>query len=153
MNIKAMWPGRTKDHRLCDLEDEYTKRCCRFHKVERVVLKESRSRDESRRLTEEGERFLSAVSGRDRIVVMTEHADGMTSKAFASFIERHMTYGTGDLIFLVGGENGFSQSVLDRADERVSLSPMTLTHEWARVLLMEQIYRAFTIIRNVRYQR
>jgi len=153
MNVRLLWPGRTRNNRLAELEDDYLSRSNRFHKVERVVLKGSRDRDENRKTTEEGERFLERISGRDRVVVMMETGKTMSSDVFARFIEHHMTYGNGDLVFLVGGENGFSDAVLARADDRVSLSPMTLTHEWARVLLLEQIYRAFTIIRNVRYQR
>ena len=153
MNINLLWPGKTRDKRLVGLEDEYLKRVGRFHKVERLVLKESRNADPLRKTMEEGERFLDRITGRDRVVVMTENGRHLDSRSFAGFVEQHMTYGSGDLLFLVGGENGFSESVLDRADEKISLSPMTFTHEWARVLLMEQLYRAFTIIRNVRYQR
>ncbi len=136
-----------------ELEEDYLKRVNRFNRVERVILAESREADENRRKAAEAAGFLNYLSAGDNPILMDEGGQRMTSHEFAHFIERKMTYGSLNPVFLVGGENGFGEEVRRKGFESVSLSPMTLTHEWARCLLLEQLYRAFTIIRNIRYQR
>jgi len=148
-----MWPGRTRDRNLAQLEDGYLKRVRRFHPVERLVFKEHKGADPYRKTMEEGEGFLSRIAPGDHVIALSEDGQLMGSRKFAIFLEKEMTYGSRNLAFLVGGENGFSDPVSKRADTVLSLSRMTLTHEWARVLLLEQMYRAFTLIRNVPYQR
>lgn len=136
-----------------ELEDDYLKRVNRFHRVERVVLAESRETDAKRRIAAEAAGFLNYLSTGDEPILLDEGGKGMTSREFAHFIEKKLTYGSRNPVFLVGGENGFGAEIRESHFDAVSLSPMTLTHEWARCLLLEQLYRAFTIIRNVRYQR
>ncbi len=153
MKISAIWPGRTRERNLVQLEDGYLKRIRRFHPLERVVFKSDKGADPNRKTVQEGEGFLSRIGPGDHVIALSEDGQSMTSRQFAAFLEKEMTYGSRDLVFLVGGENGFSEPVVQRADTVLSLSRMTLTHEWARVLLLEQIYRAFTLIRNVPYQR
>ncbi|NOZ13814.1 MAG: 23S rRNA (pseudouridine(1915)-N(3))-methyltransferase RlmH [Acidobacteria bacterium] len=153
MKISVVWPGKTRNRQLKELEEDYLKRLNRFNRVQRVVLAESRETDEKRRKTAEAAAFLDFLSAGDEPVLMDEGGKGMTSREFAAFIEKKMIYGHLNPVFFVGGENGFGEEVRGRGFESVSLSPMTLTHEWARCLLLEQLYRAFTIIRNIRYQR
>lgn len=153
MKISVIWPGRTRERNLARLEDDYLKRIRRFHAVERQVFKEAKGSDPRRKTIQEGEVFLGRIGHGDHVIAMSEDGQLMDSREFAMFLEKQMTYGTRNLAFLVGGENGFSKPVTERADTVLSLSRLTLTHEWARVLLLEQIYRAFTLIRNVPYQR
>ncbi len=153
MKISVLWPGRTRERNLAQLEDGYLKRVRRFHPVERVVFKSDKGADPHRKAMQEGEGFLSRIGPGDHVIVMSEDGRMMGSREFAAFLQKEMTYGSRNLAFLVGGENGFSEPVVERADTVLSLSRMTLTHEWARVLLLEQMYRAFTLIRNVPYQR
>ncbi len=153
MKISTVWPGKTRNRCLRELEDDYLKRVNRFHRVERVVLAESRESNPKRRKMAEADAFLGYLSGRDCPILIDEGGKQMSSHEFAAFIERKLTYGGGNPVFLIGGENGFDGIIRKKGFETVSLSLMTLTHEWARCLLLEQLYRAFTIIRNVRYQR
>ncbi|RLE17397.1 MAG: hypothetical protein DRJ08_01000 [Acidobacteria bacterium] len=153
MKISVVWPGKTRNRQLKELEEDYLKRVNRFNRVERVVLAESRESNARRRQTAEAVDFLNYLSTGDDPILMDEGGKRMTSREFAKFIEKKLTYGSLNPVFLVGGENGFGGVIREKGFESISLSPMTLTHEWARCLLLEQLYRAFTIIRNIRYQR
>ncbi len=153
MKISTVWPGKTRNRYLKSLEDDYLNRVNRFNRVERVVLTESREINAVRRTAAETAGFLNHLSTGDDPILMDEGGKRMTSREFANFIEKKLTYGSRNPLFMVGGENGFSGEIRKKGFETISLSPMTLTHEWARCLLLEQLYRAFTIIRNIRYQR
>ncbi|NOY22564.1 MAG: 23S rRNA (pseudouridine(1915)-N(3))-methyltransferase RlmH [Acidobacteria bacterium] len=153
MKISVLWPGKTRNRHLKELEDDYLNRVNRFNRVERVVLTESRETNTERRAAAEAAGFLNYLSTGDDPILMDEGGKRMTSRELAKFIEKKLTYGSRNPVFLVGGENGFSRKIREKKFESISLSPMTLTHEWARCLLLEQLYRAFTIIRNIRYQR
>lgn len=153
MKISTVWPGKTRNPYLKSLEDDYLNRVNRFNRVERVVLTESRETNAVRRTAAETAGFLNHLSTGDDPILMDEGGKRMTSREFANFIEKKLTYGSRNPLFMVGGENGFGGEIRKKGFETISLSPMTLTHEWARCLLLEQLYRAFTIIRNIRYQR
>jgi len=153
MKISTIWPGKTRNRHLKDLEDDYLNRVNRFNRVERGALRESRETDAVRRTAAETIGFLNHLSTGDDPILVDEGGKRMTSREFANFIEKKLTYGSHDPLFMVGGENGFGTEIREKGFESISLSPMTLTHEWARCLLLEQLYRAFTIIRNIRYQR
>lgn len=153
MKISTVWPGKTRNRYLKSLEDDYLNRVNRFNRVERVVLTESRETNGIRRTAAETVGFLNHLSTGDDPILMDEGGKRMTSREFANFIEKKLTYGSRNPLFMVGGENGFGKEIRKKGFETISLSPMTLTHEWARCLLLEQLYRAFTIIRNIRYQR
>jgi len=153
MKISTVWPGKTRNRYLKSMEDDYLNRVNRFNRVERVVLTESRETNAVRRTAAETAGFLNHLSIGDDPILMDEGGKRMTSREFANFIEKKLTYGSRNPLFMVGGENGFGGEIRKKGFETISLSPMTLTHEWARCLLLEQLYRAFTIIRNIRYQR
>jgi len=153
MKISTIWPGKTRNQQLRKLEDDYLNRVNRFNRVERVILAESRETNAARRTAAETAGFLNYLSTGDGPILVDEGGKQMTSREFAGFIEKKLTYGSLNPVFLVGGENGFGNKIREKGFESISLSPMTLTHEWARCLLLEQLYRAFTIIRNIRYQR
>jgi 23S rRNA (pseudouridine1915-N3)-methyltransferase len=87
------------------------------------------------------------------VVLLDERGREMDSRALAGFLEKHMLAGTSQITFVIGGHAGVSERVKERADFMLALSRMTLTHEMARVLLIEQVYRAFTILRGLPYQK
>ena len=153
MKVKVLWPGKTRNRNLKDLETDYLKRIARLNPIECVVFRESRESSGERKKALEADGFLARISTGDEVILLSEEGSQMTSRELAVFIDKRLTYSSRDIVFLVGGEDGFGEKILEKGYNCLSLSRMTLTHEWARVMLLEQIYRAFTIIRNIRYQR
>lgn len=104
-----------------------------------------------RRKAEEGQRILDALSPNDVLLVLDEHGATLTSPQLAQLLEKLEVSGSGTPCFVVGGAYGLDSSVLDKAARRISLSPMTFPHELARVILLEQLYRADCILRKSPY--
>ena len=100
---------------------------------------------------EEGKLILGNVLPSDQVVLMDEKGKEKTSREFADWIQKMMNAGLKRLLFVIGGPFGFAQSVYNRADAKISLSAMTFTHEMAKLILTEQIYRAMTILRGEPY--
>ncbi|NJO92332.1 MAG: 23S rRNA (pseudouridine(1915)-N(3))-methyltransferase RlmH [Chloroflexia bacterium] len=101
--------------------------------------------------TKEGLALLKQVGDGDKLCLLDENGTTFTSEKFADFIDKLTTTGTKQLIFVVGGAYGFSQEVYGRADYKISLSKMTFSHQIIRVIFLEQIYRAYTIIKGIPY--
>lgn len=99
----------------------------------------------------EGELLLSRIRPSDELILLDEHGRSFRSVEFAGFLQGRMLGGGRDLVFAVGGAYGFSDRVYDRADGRISLSPMTFSHQMVRTVFAEQLYRAMTIIRGEPY--
>lgn len=99
----------------------------------------------------EGEMILKSLKPSDQVILLDEKGRSFRSVEFASFIEGKMARSSGALVFVVGGAYGFSDEVRSRADGMVSLSPMTFSHQMVRVIFLEQIYRAFTILNGHPY--
>lgn len=100
---------------------------------------------------EEGKRILELLKPGDFLLVLDERGNLLDSRELSSFLSRRFLYHSGSIVFLIGGPFGFSQSVLDRADFKLSLSKLTFTHQMVRLILLEQLYRAMTIIKNESY--
>ncbi len=137
--------------------EEYLKRIKRYSSIEVVETKEGPSslkmpRDEV--LRNEGERIikkLKAGNGSDYLVALDEKGKSLSSRGFAEFIDRMMSGGKSRVSFIVGGAYGLHGSVTELCDMALSLSAMTLPHDLARLVLVEQVYRAFTIIKGEPY--
>lgn len=143
-NLHRPWDG---------LAEEYLKRVKPFAKVSMDEVKESRfvsATDRDRVLAEEAEKLTRDLPAGAFVVAMTERGKGMTSEAFSRLLSGHESVGR-EIAFLVGGPLGIGGAALERADLELSLSPMTFTHEMARVILLEQIYRAATIAHGKAY--
>jgi 23S rRNA (pseudouridine1915-N3)-methyltransferase len=107
--------------------------------------------DLPRAITAEGEQLLARIPGGAFVVVLDERGRGLTSEGLAGLLEHHMVTGTAEWIMVIGGAHGLSDEVRRRADLLLSLSTMTLPHQVVRLLLLEQLYRGCTIIRNEPY--
>ncbi len=129
------------------------KKISRFVKVEKVVFKSKHTEELSRQIQYEEGEIEKRCGNLKNLVLLTERGKQFDSYEFAKFIEQKMNYSSGDIVFAVGGENGFSENFLKKGMFLLSLSKMTFTHEFARIILLEQVYRAFTIIKNIKYQR
>lgn len=155
MKLRFVWIGKTKRVPVRQLIQEYLDRLGRFAQVEVIEL---RDRDDvggdARRIVDkEGEDILSRTPNDQFVVALDERGREMDSIKLAEFVEKHRVAGTKQMTFIIGGHNGLSDAVRQRADLVLALSRMTLTHEFARVLLIEQVYRAFTIIHDLPYQK
>ncbi|MDE6296597.1 MAG: 23S rRNA (pseudouridine(1915)-N(3))-methyltransferase RlmH, partial [Muribaculaceae bacterium] len=114
-------------------------------------IKKGASLSAERQKEAEGEIILSKLQPSDFVVLLDERGKEYSSMEFAGYIEKQMLSGRKRLVFVVGGPYGFSQSVYDRSDGKVSLSRMTFNHEMVRLFFTEQLYRAMTILRGEPY--
>lgn len=99
----------------------------------------------------EGEQILANLQSNDFVILLDEKGKQYTSREFAGFLNEKMAYGGANLIFVIGGAYGFSQAVYQRANAKLSLSKMTTSHQMIRLFFLEQLYRAFTILKNHPY--
>jgi 23S rRNA (pseudouridine1915-N3)-methyltransferase len=152
MRIRFIWPGKTKDERLRSLIEDYLKRLSRFTRCEIVEVKESRTRDASA-VKRESQRILDAIGDSTVAVLLDLDGRDWSSQELAKQVRRWENDGTKEVTIVIGGPEGVSKEVQSRADVRWRLSRLTLTHEMARVLAGEQLYRAFAINRGLPYQK
>ena len=153
MRIRIIWEGKTKNSSLLALQADYAKRIGRFGELvieELAVPRGGIAR--SRKSSTVEQRLLEKLSGSTK-VVLDPRGREWTSEEFAEWLGQQGVRGTRELAFLIGGPEGFSQPFRRQADLLLSLSRMTLTTDWARTLLIEQIYRGFTILRGYPYSR
>lgn len=101
--------------------------------------------------TKEGEKILKSITSSDYVILLDEKGDEMSSKGFASFLEKKFAQSSRTLTFVVGGPYGFDDQVMQKADTSISLSKMTFSHQMVRLFFLEQLYRALTILRNESY--
>ncbi len=154
MRIRIIWEGKTKEAHLHALQEDYRARIGRFNEL--VVETVPPVRDPARRrqaeLSPAEKRLLEKLQGSTK-VFLDERGREWSSEEFAEWLGQQALRGTRELAFLVGGPDGFSSTFRKQADVLLSLSRMTLTRDWARTLLLEQIYRGFTILRGYPYPR
>lgn len=133
-----------KDRRLAGLTDEFLQRIRPHARVEMVELKDADPEREGRDMVAKA----GPAAGHGVVVALDEHGESMTSRQLSRLLGSH-----GSLVFLVGGADGLGEAARQRADRTIRLSSMTLTHEMARLLLVEQIYRGFSILKGLPYHR
>ncbi len=161
MRIALLTVGRCKDPPLREAGDGYAKRLGHYTTfVEKHVAEERASKGRGSRshgirqiVAAEGERILGAVPDRAYLVAMDAAGESVDSAGLARKIEEIATRSVAVLTFAIGGAFGLSDEVITRTDWRLSLSTMTLPHEMARLILLEQLYRAFTIVRGENYHK
>jgi 23S rRNA (pseudouridine1915-N3)-methyltransferase len=153
VKIHFVWIGKTKDRACAALIADYLGRIKRFVHYEVSELKEQSSADEKRVIVAEGRKLISAIERDDFVALLDEKGGELDSPQFAEFIVKRQQAGTKRLAFVIGGFAGVSDEVRQRAHFRLSLSRMTLTHELARVILAEQVYRAFTLLAGSPYHK
>lgn len=154
MKVCFICVGQVKKAGVTEAAAEYLKRIKRYTGVEVMEVKDESASPKAPReeiLRAEGERLLSKVKPNDYIALLADTGREMTSGALSKHIEGLMNTGRKRLVFMVGGSYGIHKEVYERADIVLSLSRMTLPHDLARLVLYEQVYRAFTIMRNEPY--
>lgn len=153
MKITLLVVGKTTDSRLISLIEDYRKRLIHYVPFELVVLpdlKNTKSLSEEQIKTAEGEAILRFVTPSMDVVLLDEHGKELRSIEYAEWLQKKMGSGK-DLTLVIGGPYGFSEAVYQRADGKVSLSRMTFSHQMIRIMVIEQIYRAMTILRGEPY--
>ncbi|WP_448826191.1 23S rRNA (pseudouridine(1915)-N(3))-methyltransferase RlmH [Capnocytophaga bilenii] len=154
MNIKLIAIGKTDSAALQQLISTYEKRLVRYINFELQLLpdiKNSKSLTEELQKIKEGELILSNVESSHYLILLDERAKEYTSVAFADELQKKMNTSIKQLTFVIGGPYGFSQEVYSRANGKLSLSKLTFSHQMIRLFFIEQLYRAFTILRNEPY--
>ena len=153
MKIQLLVTGKTSDPRLVSLIDDYQQRLKHYVSFEFVVLpdiKNAKALSEEQVKAAEGQAILRALTPSMEVLLLDEHGREFRSIEFAEFLQKKMSAGR-DLTLVIGGAYGFSKEVYDRADGKISLSQMTFSHQMIRLMAIEQIYRAMTILRNEPY--
>lgn len=141
MKLTIAWIGKTKDRAIQDLTDKYLERLAHYANVESLSLK-----DDGKLLMLSG-----GKSERHTLIALDSRGKQLSSESLAEFLRGHQNRGSAHLVFAVGGADGLSEQVKNTAAFTLSLGKMTLSHELARVVLLEQLYRAFTILKGHPY--
>ena len=152
MRFRIIWTGKTRDARLRALIDDYAARLSHFVRCEVTELREP-GRTDKTGIDKESKRISDALRPASLTVFLDSEGSEWTSQQLAAQLTSWEGSGIKEVAFVVGGPNGLARDLLSRADKRWSLSRLTLTHEMARVVLFEQLYRAFTIVHGLPYQK
>ena len=156
MKIKIVALGKIKEKYLKAGIDEFLKRLTPYVPVEVVEISPIEIKDENlikKVLDEEADKILSHIKPSSYVITLEIEGKQFTSEDFAKKIESLTNSGENELVFVIGSSCGLSKKVSDRADLKMSLSKMTFLHRFARLILIEQIYRAFKIIKNESYHK
>jgi len=153
MRVRLIFVGKTRDANLRALIAEYLKRLTRFVRCEVTELSERREQTAALCKEEEGKRICESLRADALTVLLDVEGKQWSSQELAAEVGRWQDAGTKEVAFIVGGAYGVSDKVKERANVTWSLSSLTLTHEMARVVLLEQIYRAYTIVHGLPYQK
>jgi 23S rRNA (pseudouridine1915-N3)-methyltransferase len=153
MRLRLIWVGKTKDEHVRALVEEYLKRLKRFARCEVTEVEPSRAQEAREGIADESRRILSALRTDALTILLDVEGRQWGSTALAAEVEKWQLAGTKEVAFIIGGHQGVSTEVKKRAQLRWSLSSLTLTHELARIVLVEQLYRAYTIIHGLPYHK
>jgi 23S rRNA (pseudouridine1915-N3)-methyltransferase len=151
MRVRVIWPGKTKNAHQRALIDDYLKRISHFVRCEVTELRATSGTEGGVGIDRESKRISDALSKDEVSVLLDPEGDQWSSQQLAQRIQSWENAGIRSVAFIVGGPEGVSDGLLSRVDERWSLSRLTFTHETARVLLLEQIYRAYAINHGLPY--
>ncbi len=154
MKITFLVIGKTEDSYLKEGIEKYTKRLkhyIKFEIVEVPELKNTKSLSEDQQKTKEAELISKNLNNTDYIVLLDEKGQELSSIQFSGFISKKMLSSVQNLVFIVGGPYGFDNSLLTSSNEKLSLSKMTFSHQMVRLFFVEQVYRAFSILKGEPY--
>lgn len=154
MNIKLIAIGKTDNKNLQTLMDEYQKRLSFYIKFELEIIpdiKNAKNLSEAQQKEKEGELILNKLTPTDFLILLDENGKSFSSVEFSNELQKKMNAGIKTLVYVIGGPYGFSEAVYQKAQQKISLSKMTFSHQMVRLFFIEQVYRGFTILRNEPY--
>jgi 23S rRNA (pseudouridine1915-N3)-methyltransferase len=146
MRFRFVWIGKTKNKNWLGLQEDYLNRLSHFVKFEIAELRDGTKETE-------GKLILDSLNPNTFTCLLDVEGSNISSHDLSGKIENWQNQSVKEVTFVIGGADGVSQQVLEKADLKMSLSKLTLTHEAARVILIEQLYRAFTILKGFPYQK
>lgn len=159
MNIQIVSVGKLKEKYLKMGIDEYTKRLGAYAKIDLVEVADEKAPENLSEADmeivkkKESDRILAKIGADTYVIALAIEGKMKTSEQLAGDIESLMTYGRSKIAFVIGGSLGLHEDVMKRSDEKLSFSKMTLPHQLMKLVLVEQIYRAFRIIKNEPYHK
>ncbi|MUG01239.1 23S rRNA (pseudouridine(1915)-N(3))-methyltransferase RlmH [Bacillus tequilensis] len=159
MNINIVTIGKLKEKYLKQGIEEYTKRLSAYAKIDIIELPDEKApenlSDQDMKIIKdkEGDRILSKINPDAHVIALAIEGKMKTSEELADTIDKLATYGKSKVTFVIGGSLGLSDAVMKRADDKLSFSKMTFPHQLMRLILVEQIYRAFRINRGEPYHK
>ena len=158
MSTVILCVGKMKEKPYREMADEYLKRLSRFGKFEEIEVSDLPENTGSSALEEqvkakEGEALLSRIRPGDRVIALTIPGKKTDSLGLARHLQELRVSGVSRIVFVIGGSLGLGNNLLARADEEMSMSPMTFPHQLARVMLLDQLYRTEKIIAGERYHK
>ena len=154
MKVKLLVVGKTEDHYLEQGIDKYVKRLSHYISFEILYLSDIKSGGKmspEKLKEEEGKLILSKIKQGDYVLLLDEQGKSLSSVEFAQAMQKKMNASVTTMLFVIGGAFGFSPEVYQRANEKLALSKMTFSHQMIRLLFVEQLYRAYTIIKGEKY--
>jgi len=154
MKITLLLIGKTEDAYLKEGIDKYLKRLQHYIKIDVIEiaeLKNTKALTQEQQKAKEAELILKKLLPTDQVILLDEKGVQLTSQQFADYLDKKAISSVNNLVFVVGGPYGFDQSVYQRANDKISLSRMTFSHQMVRLFFVEQLYRAYTIIKGEPY--
>ncbi|WOC40001.1 23S rRNA (pseudouridine(1915)-N(3))-methyltransferase RlmH [Polaribacter sp. HL-MS24] len=154
MKIKLLAIGKTDHKHLIQLIEEYQNRIKHYIKFEMDIIpdiKNVKNLSEIQQKEKEGELILSKLQSTDQLVLLDEKGTHFTSIQFSQYLQKKMNAGIKQLVLVIGGPYGFSDTVYQKATGKIALSKMTFSHQMIRLFIVEQLYRGFTILKNEPY--
>jgi 23S rRNA (pseudouridine1915-N3)-methyltransferase len=151
VKIKIVWIGKTKERAIQELTGEYLKRISRYVPVEGIAVRDEAALLEFCGRSPSARGGKGTAGAKSHLVLMDSRGKTLSSEEFAKFLQDYQERNPLPLVFSIGGADGFSEAARAAAQQTISLGKMTLAHELARVVLLEQVYRAFTIIKGHPY--
>ncbi len=154
MKIKLLAIGKTDDKNLQKLTDDYIKRLKHYIGFDFEIIpdiKNVKNLSEKQQKEKEGELLLKKLKPTDILILLDEKGKELTSVGFSEYLQKKMNSGIKQLVFVIGGPYGFSDAVYQKAQGKISFSKMTFSHQMFRLFVVEQLYRAFTILKNEPY--
>ena len=154
MKINLILVGKTTSKEFQSIVDDYSERVTHYTPFEVTVipeLKNTKALSQEQQKTLEGDAILRQLQDSDYVVLLDEHGKELRSVEFATWMGKKQQTVSRRLVFIIGGPYGFSPTVYERANEKLSLSRMTFSHQMVRMIFIEQLYRAFTILKGEHY--
>ena len=154
MTIRLLAIGKTDNKALQQLIAEYENRLKHYIKFELEIipdLKKVKNLSEAQQKDKEGELIIKKLNATDVLILLDENGKQYGSVDFSNYLQKKMNSGLKQLVFVIGGPYGFSDAVYQKAQGKISLSKMTFSHQMVRLFFVEQVYRAFTILKNEPY--
>lgn len=159
MTIRILAVGKIKESFWREAIAEYIKRLSAFTRVEIIEVDDEKAphdfskKEELLTKEKEGHKLLQKISDKEYVIALTLKEKQLDSLNFSRFLSQCLIDGGSSICFVIGGSLGLSESVLERANKKISLSELTFTHQMTRVILLEQVYRGFKILNNETYHK